>query len=336
MATRIQKQTAQRMIDKLNKQLDDLFEEQEMSKGGRVGRKCARGCNLRRPKAQFGAALTGGLSQALSTHPTLGVTPGTEGVLSNLISGLTGGIGNLGSNILGTEDISGQGHGQGHYKSRIGRFLGSPLAGKIGKGLGEIGYMGAAYAPAMYNLIQGLRPADQLSYADYRNPEYNRAVSLMAGRRYDPREELAAAEEADAVYRQALRNIGAQSAGTLANRLAGASTRRLRNRASALSRAQRENLGLRGEEAKFRAGLGAEDVGTRFAIEDINARTRAARRRYMSEAMSNLSNIAQTNRLTNRLMRNQRLRDERLYELAKSMASPYAFDEDYRLRFEVD
>ena len=174
-----------------------------------------------------------------------------------------------------------------------------------------------------------MRPAEQINYRDYRNPEYNRAVSLMRGRRYDPSAELEAVEEADAVYRQQLRNLPS-STGALQNRLASAATRRYKQRGDVFTKAQNVNLGLRGEEAKFRAGLGAQDVATRFNVEDINARNRAMRRSHLAESMTNMQQIA----LQNRLMRNQQQRDERLYGLADSMLYNYEFDPNtYRFNF---
>jgi len=189
--------------------------------------------------------------------------------------------------------------------------------------------MGASFAPGLYNLAQGMKPAEQINYADYRNPEYNKAISLMSNRRWDPSSQLEAVEESDAVYRQGLHNIGSQSSGQLHNRLASAGSRRLRGRSEAFNFAQNKNLGFEGEDARFRAGLGAQDAATRFNVDDVNAQNRAAQRNFLGASMTNLQQIA----LQNRLMRNQRQRDDRLFNLAQSMSPQYGFDQDYRLKF---
>jgi len=335
MATRIQKDTAKRMIGRLNKELDVLFQKQEMGKGGRVAQKCCRGGRLRKQKAQGGLQLGnaiqdifggigigGGTGLNTSNFPFFGSTP--QSGLQSYGGAGAGFLGGLGSNQFSTPQT---GNTQG-LLGKIGQFFQNPLVGKIGRGLGNLAYTGASFAPALYNIGQGLQPAEQIRYADYRNPEYNKAVGLMAGRRWDPSQQLEAAEEADAVYRQQIRGLPT-SLGALQNRLAGAATRRFKGRSGAFREAQLRNLGYEGEEAQFRAGLGAQDVGTRFNVEDINARNRAARRGFLGSAVTNMQQIA----MQNRLMSNLRQMDERLFNLAQSMVPNYQFDEDYRLGF---
>ena len=325
MATRIQKQTAQRMIEKLQGELNSLFEHQEMGKGGRMARKYCSGGKMRKPKAWGGLQM--GLSSALQSIPK-GVQ--SKGI-GDLISGLTGGVqqGMTQSQPLPRFDYATSGSGNNlTFGSRLKNFFNRPGVQGFGRGLGELGYQAGSFAPALYNLGMGLQPAEQINYRDYRNPEYNRAVSLMANRRYDPSSELGAVEEADAVYRQGLRNLP-QSTGALQNRLASAATRRYKGRADVFTRAQNINQGYRGEEAQFRAGLGAQDAAMRFNVDDVNARNRAAKRNYLGESMTNLQQVA----MQNRLMRNQRQRDDRLFQLAQSMAEQYGFMPDYSLYF---
>jgi hypothetical protein len=306
------------MIGKLNKELDGVFEKQELGKGGSLAKKC-RGGRLR--KKAFGGQLGMTIAQALSGMPQ-GYGQGIQTAATGLGAFNPGG---LGSSQFSTPAI---GNTQGFFGG-INKFLNNPLVGQIGRGLGDVAYAGASFAPGLYNLSQGLKPAEQINYADYRNPEYNRAVSLMADRRYDPSSELEAVEESDAVYRQGLRNIGSQSSGTLHNRLSSAASRRLRGRSGVFNRAQNINLGLQGEEAQFRAGLGAQDAATRFNVDDINAQNRAARRNFLGQSMTNLQQVA----MQNRLMRNQRQRDDRLFNLAQSMSPQYGYGDDYSLRF---
>ena len=231
MATRIEKNTAQFRLNQLQGKLDNLFQHQELGKGGRVAQKYFEGGRVRKtraadkffeggrlrtsraiPKYPDGGDILSSLANVLPTSPLAGQSIGGGIDTSNL----AGGIGNT---LASTGNLSGY-TPQVSRGNRAFRVKARDFAQNVGPALGNAAFGLGAFAPIGYNLAQGLRPADRLDYQDYRNPEYARsaglyseAANIMANRRYDPGSEIENIQRQGAVQKQGLKQLPTSTGG---------------------------------------------------------------------------------------------------------------------------
>ena len=197
-----------------------------------------------------------------------------------------------------------------------------------GRGIANALATGLSFAGGLYDMYRGSQPADELTASDYYNPQYgaalsgyNKGLSLLANRRYNPTPELQDVERQGAIFRQGLRNSGNIGSGALRNQLAGAQTRQQRARGDIFTKKQNIDLGLMGEEAQGqfqaaagRAGLGAQRAATNLNVAQYNAQARAGQRNLFGAGLANIGMGAQTQQL----MGNQRLRDQQLLNILPS------------------
>ena len=86
---------------------------------------------------------------------------------------------------------------------------------------------------------------------------------------------------------------------------------RMAGDASVLAHKQNVDLGYQGEQAQFMYGAGQDMSNIDFSVAGINQEAKAARRGYLGQAASDFSNMLQSNRL----MKNQKTRDEQLMDI---------------------
>jgi len=177
------------------------------------------------------------------------------------------------------------------------------------------GLLGSAaqLAPAAYNLIQGVSKPDYLNASDFYNPQYNKAISLMANRRHRIGSELEANRTANAIGRYNLRNSGA-SAGQQFSGEQALVANRLRNDARTYQGKQNIDNQYRGDEAGFRFGAGQGRASTNLRIADMNLRADAARKNHLGAALTQGSQFVQRNQL----MANQSTHDQQLIQILRS------------------
>ena len=183
----------------------------------------------------------------------------------------------------------------------------SKIAGGIGKA--------AQYAPAIYNLGQGLfGKADQLNASDYRNIEGDAALSNLQNRRYDINPQLRSNRLATAISRRDI----ARNAGGRGSLLAGyASLAGQRSRADMGAYAQKQNIENQyaSEAAQYASQLGSQNAQNRFRVDDYNARARAAQSGYLQQGLSQLSGISQQNQRNQNLGQADQLRLDALRKM---------------------
>lgn len=225
------------------------------------------------------------------------------------------------SGVLQQSPIAGQvaanNAGGGFFQGIGNRFQQGGGRGLM-QGLGTA----ASFLGSAYDIYRGSQPADTLNASDYYNPQYsaalggyNKGLSLLANRRYDPTAELQDVERQGAIFNQGLRNSGNIGAGALRNQLAGSQVRQQRGRSQIFNKKQNIDLGMMGEEARGqfqaaqgRAGLGAQRAATDFTVAQYNAQARAGQRNLLGAGLASLGIGAQTQQL----MANQRMRDAQL------------------------
>lgn len=155
----------------------------------------------------------------------------------------------------------------------------------------------AQYAPALYNLTQGLfGKADTLDPSDYSNIVGQAAAARLRNRKFNIDPQLEANRRAAAIGR---RNItsGARTRGELLSGLSATSGQRGRADMSAYAQKQNIENQYAGEAAQMTAQLGAQEVGTQFRTQDYNARAQAAKAGMTQAGLSQLSQLAQQSKL---------------------------------------
>lgn len=192
--------------------------------------------------------------------------------------------------------------------SKFGRFMnpdnislsGAGVAGpsgaqRTGLTFDQLG-TAAQLAPVAYNLIQGLRPSQQLNARDFYNPQYGRAIGLMQNRKYDIDPVLEGNLRA---YKTGLYNLkhSGPSAGQLYSGIQGLAASRMR--ADMAARSQKSNIEnqYRAQEAAMRAGLGGQRAAMNYQVTQDNLAAEAARRGHLGASMTGISDYAQMQQL---------------------------------------
>lgn len=178
-----------------------------------------------------------------------------------------------------------------------------------------------AFAPVMYNLYQGMKPADKVTENQFANPYEARARSLMNRRKYNVQPELERNALATATYNRGLMESGASPSQMRGGRLAGLVGQR-RADAETLARAQNVNAQYMTDQAGFEMNAGRDVVQRRAMVRDLNEREEAARRNYTSAGLSQLGQYSQMNQLQS----NQQVRDMQRLGLLKSFAPGFSLN----------
>jgi len=167
------------------------------------------------------------------------------------------------------------------------------------------------FAGGIYDLIRGSQEPEQLNAEDYYNPQYgrslglyNKALGLMANRKYNARPELQDADRSSAIFEQGIRNTGSIGAGAVRNYQASSRVRRDEQRGRVFTKAQNANRQYEGEEAQLAANvaggvanLGAQRAQRKFSIRDYNERSKANRRNIFGSGLSTIGRGIQNQQL---------------------------------------
>lgn len=138
-------------------------------------------------------------------------------------------------------------------------------------------------APALGALAQGFRPIDK--YTPQFNPEYNKAINIMEGRRYNNRPEIDAARRAQSTaYNQGRESAGGSSALELSN-IHGAQVTGNRAVSAAVARKQNIDNQYKTQEAQLRTSLGSEKSSQKARAQEMDMRAEAARAAYTEKAL---------------------------------------------------
>jgi hypothetical protein len=155
----------------------------------------------------------------------------------------------------------------------------------------------ATYAPIAYNAFQGIFGKPQvLDAEDYQNPYEADVRGLMSDRRFNVDPLLEQNKIASRTANRNLRNAGLGQ-GRYASNVAATSASRMRADSAALAQKQNVDNQYRAEEAATLGNLGQARADRRLAIKDVNDRNKAAQRRYLPTALSQLQQAAQVNKM---------------------------------------
>lgn len=157
-------------------------------------------------------------------------------------------------------------------------------------------YRGAAYAPTIYNTIQGLRKPQELDHEDFQNPYEQKALNLMAGRRYNIDPQLQSNRSTLNNMRKNLAGAAGGHAGTYLSNLGNLQMNTDKMNEAAYAMKQNMDNQYMAEEAGMLGDLGAMRARTKLGIQDINDKNRAIKAAHMAKATEGLSNIAQNER----------------------------------------
>ena len=351
MATKMKKDTVDRMLVKLQKKLDDLYLEQEAmsSQSGEQEMKCG-GKVKKMPGGGF-------IPGALDLFNSLGGVDAAKGFnLGGLLSGIgisrPGGpmgfnmdfdSGNLnpyssGSTAFGggtfgqtlTADptnyslnVLGQGLTDAPVDTWNGISTGNSLDAQGDKfDWKNLGYGLATAAPAIYNMAQGLQKPEQMNAPDFYNPKANQALNRM-NQKYDPNQQLRQAEQDYATSKYSLDQMAGGDRSTRNRNLQGLLNTTQRTKAGILDNTQKANMEQQNRLAGAELGVGEGMAQTNWNVDVANAQNRAARRRHLGQAFSDISGLVQTNRLMN----NQMGRDQTLADILPDLyktVSPFS------------
>jgi len=291
MATKIQKNTAQLMINKLQAKLDALYNEQEGMKVDKM--KCGGRVSSRKPKKM----LSGGESPYYSMDWPPWNTPAdwlNAGPLVGAnIKPINGNYDvNMGAKPINTNKLAGTNAG--------GVFGDRYSASDFGNGgfdWGNAGYQAGVAAPFFYNLFMGLKKPEQERASDYYNPYANRVLDNLRKRRYDIDPVLQANLGAQNIYNRNVTNASGGNRGQLLNNLGAGMVNRQVADANALSQASNVNNQYLGELAQGEMDIGQQMADINFQIAQINAANRAKQRQHLAQSASDLANMLQINKL---------------------------------------
>lgn len=295
--------------------------------------------SVQEPASTWGTPKSPGATTSASTGSIAKPTITDKFYGQNIDSINNIGINNIKNNVPGRINSladMGTSYNSGDYERNPGSYsfgqnakawLGS---GKVQNAIGGIGSAvnaGLGLAPAIWNLMQGQKPAERLDYSQYRNRRSDQALGLMADRKYDPSQEIASATARSNAFRQTARNIP-QSSGALMSQMGGAQARYQGDVSNALRNASNINQQYKGQYAEMLNQVGEQDARMRLGLKDINLRNEAMQKGYTAAGLTGLQQYG----LTREQMKNQKGMDEMRMKALNQM-SPWQYDELGNLSF---
>lgn len=308
MATSIDKRSIQLMIDRYQRELDGLFNEQEAIKATKLERKYAKGGKV---KAAGGFEVPGAfeLWQTLNYGNRTPVQPVDTAHLSNSTTNpyLQATVASNDRSLQGTSNPYTPGMQSNNWWGDVKDW------GKENVNLNSI----ATMTPVLYNTFMGLQKPKQFNAKDFYNPYANQVASLMRNRRVNVQPQLDASLDAQRIANYNAGRVGAGGMGNIQGNFAAIANNAMRTRAGIMANKENMDLGYKGEEAQTMNARGLHESGVDFNIADYNERSKASRRNYLGTAAGQLSQLAQVNKQ----MSGQLERDQMLAKLYPDMFS---------------
>ena len=313
MASIIDRNTKNLMTAKLQKELSDLFAEQESSKRPRY--------NLMSLKAGGGAKVPGDpqdewvggintdpMSEWNSTLDETNWAPASDpNTPWNLMASGVGPGQYLNDKTQTPSNAF-------NFKDKM-QVYGQQALGKLGDAIPGM----AAISPVISNLIGGLGKSQRLNARDYYNPNRDKIMSLMSNRRMNINPQLDAVLNSERTGQYNLKN-SANSRGELMGNLMGLQNNAMRNRASIYANKQNADLGYQGQEAEMLNNLGAGQQQANWNVMDYNNQNIANKRNMWRAGLSQLSQYSQSKEL----MKNQQTQDQNKYAALQDMFTAIA------------
>ncbi len=267
-STQIEKNTAKRMMSKLNGQLDGLFNEQEASKPV---------VDNSQKFENGGISLKGGTNYQYGDQDQFAAGTNPYATTQSTIQ----------PELYNTEDFSGeleQSTQDPNFFQRAGQKL---------KGLdyGNIGYKAAQAAPALYNIGRGLFE-DTKQYDPIYNPYEASALNELKQRKYNMEPELEQNRLSAATSRRNLRTT-APSVGAYRANLAAIQAAEGRAMGETQARAQNIQNQYRADYAGALGQYGQQRAGAQALAQQQTERARAAKEQLLQTGLGQLSQFGQ-------------------------------------------
>lgn len=282
------------MIDRYQRELDKLFEEQEAGKKA----KYAKGGRV---KAWDGLTVDGPDDPTLegdySIKTPLDIYGGT------MEPWLIRGAQQMPEGVLNFWDKA--------------QLLGKNVTNDLKENGGKYAGYAAAASPILYNIGMGLNRPRNLNPREFYNPYANQVASLMRDRRINVQPQLDAILDAQHIANYNAARVGAGGIGNIQGNYAAIANNAMRNRAGVLANKQNMDLGYKGEEAQMFNREGLHRAGINFNIKDWNEQALANKYNYFAKATEQANMLAQMQML----MGNQARQSEQLAGLYPDMFS---------------
>lgn len=257
--TEIAKRTAKMMLDRVQKEYEALFQQQEAEKGYH---QMPDGSMMADSEMQYAA-------EGTRIKPKYSDTP---------------------YQIANPYDIPA-------YKSTDWSANNMPSNSQgFGSNLGSIAGAIGEYAPIAYNLISGLQKPKQYTKEEFQNPYEEASLNILRNNRYSPNAALMSNKNQGMAYNKSVRDLGL-SGGQLAANLAVGSINRMRADSEAMERANQINSGYANQYASALGSFGQQRASTNMTTEDLNTREKAAREAALQAGLSQLSQATQAGML---------------------------------------
>lgn len=296
MATLIERNTAKLMKDRLQKELDQLFNEQESHKIKRSVKKAPEGTKVQPFYADTTKLKNLNLGQMVWDPRKRGVNP-LQFVNGNIVR-------DYGLASLFNENFN--------KLASSPKYVSESKEDKKPFDWTKFGNIAMEAAPALYNVFKGLQEPDDV-VANY-NPYENEIRSAMRNRRFNIDPLLNQNRMAQAITNRNIRNTARSRGEQLGNYGASQNYRMTGDAGSWATKINADNQYL-AEQAQVDYGLGRDRSQMDWNVQLAEAQNKAARNQFMGQGMSDVSNLAQTREL----MGNQADRDKQLLELYPDM-----------------
>lgn len=272
MATLIDRKTIELMKSRYQKELDDLFAEQESSKRYKGTIKKAQG-GATVPGSDYDPTLVGNYKYVSPVETYTGIQePWTIGAVQT------------------PEDAF-------NAWDRFQVNVVNPTVNKLkstdwGNTLNTLGTI----SPILYNTYMGLQKPKQFNPRDFYNPYANQVASLMRNRRVNVDPQLNAVRESQLVANYNAKNV-AGSRGNVQGNYAAIGNTAMRNKAAILANKENMDLEYKGQEAQMLNNEGLSRANINWNVANWNEQAKANKRNYLATAAGQTSQLAQINKL---------------------------------------
>jgi len=287
MATLIDKYSIEKMIDRYQKELDQLFAEQETLK--------VKANPFRRLKAK------GGLD--VPEDYRFNTAYNADDYIA-LEEGNNPGIQNVGQ-YLNTAEPTQSPKGVFNFRDKFDIFLANAADKLKNADWDKIGNSAMQMASPMYNIVKGLsKPTKTLPKY---NPYNDYIRSLMRNRRFNIDPLLNKNLVANAVANKNISNV-ARSRGELMSNLGAAQNYRMTGDMAAYAHKDNMDNQYMAEEAQMDYGVGRDISQMDWGTQIANEQNKAARNQFLGQGMVDFGQFAQVQQQ----MKNQKGRDQQL------------------------
>lgn len=147
------------------------------------------------------------------------------------------------------------------------------------------------YANIGYNLFQSMQPIDY--YKAVQNPEYDKAIDLVSGMRYDADPAIREARRTFDQSRDAIQDFAGGSSGVALANIGGAQLKADRAKQDVIAYKQNMDNQYMSQEAQFRGNLGELKANELRKEQMFKLQAEAARRKFAGQSADDITKLSQ-------------------------------------------